>query len=303
MQGRRRLDRWEGKRIFAGAHDRRERLLAKKLTRQSVEVIENREIAPGHFVMSLGDAEMAGAALPGQFFQVRLKGRGAPFLPRPFSLFDWRRGDAGRITGFRILYKVVGSGTRDLSRLRGGDTVAVTGPLGNSFEMPEGRERIVIVAGGIGVAPFLAFARNCIESGFSAERVALLYGAQRAEFLVAVDEFRELGIEVVTATDDASAGRHTTALGLLEERVADSGAEDLAVFSAGPTAMLNALALFCRQRGIPAQLSLEARMICGFGVCNSCAVRIVSPESEGGWDYKLVCRDGPIFRAGSLHVE
>ena len=277
--------------------------MAKKLTRQSVEVIENRKIAPGHFVMSLGDAEMAEAALPGQFFQVRLKGRGAPFLPRPFSIFDWSPGEGGRITGFRILYKVVGSGTKGLSHLGAGDRVAVTGPLGNSFEMPEGRERVAMVAGGIGVAPFLAFARNCIEAGFAPENIELLYGAQRAEFLVAVDEFRDLGIEVITATDDGSAGRRTTALGLLEERLADSGEGDLTVYSAGPTAMLNALALFCNHRGIPAQLSLEARMICGFGVCNSCAVKVVSPESEGGWDYKLVCRDGPIFQAESLYIE
>ena len=278
--------------------------MPERFARESVKIISNREVAPGHFVTTFADAEMAAASDPGQFYQVRLKGRGGPFLPRPFSIFDWHRDGAGEPAGFKILYKVVGQGTTGLSKLSPGETVAVTGPLGNTFEMPREGQELIMVAGGIGVGPFMALARKCVESGMSPERIELLYGAQRSDLLVAVDDFRELGIEVVTATDDGSGGRQATAPALLAERLdAAKGADEPAIVAAGPMGMLDALVLFCRERGITAQLSLEARMICGIAVCNSCAVRVRAPEAEDGWDYKLVCRDGPVFSSAALWVD
>ncbi len=278
--------------------------MPERFSRRSVEVLENREIATGHFVTTLGDAQMAALSRPGQFFQVRLRNGAGPFLPRPFSMFDWYRDDSGSVAGFKILYKVVGEGTSRLSRLAVGDSVALTGPLGNEFEMPGEGRRVLMVAGGIGVAPFLALARACVESGVHGERMELLYGARTAGHLVALDEFRQLGVGVTAATDDDSGPRRASALALLEERLATfSGDDRPVVYAAGPTAMLEVLSRLCRRLELDAQVSLEARMICGFAVCNSCAVRVISPDSEQGWEYKLVCRDGPVFNACSLYVD
>jgi len=116
-----------------------------------------------------------------------------------------------------------------------------------------------------------------------------------------VDEFASLGVKVSLATEDGTAGRRGTALDLLREHTV-GGADDVVVYSSGPERMLEALARLCREEGIRGYLSLEARMACGVGVCNSCAVRVRSEEDEEGWIYKLVCRDGPVFSAERLYV-
>lgn len=277
--------------------------MPERFAKTSVAVLSNERVAPGHFVTTFADREIAGKSGAGQFYQVRLKGANAPFLPRPFSIFDWHRDDRGEVAGFKILYKVVGQGTEALSGLAGGDAVAITGPLGNTFEVPGLDTQVLIVAGGIGIAPFPAFVRTCLESAVPAERIKVLYGARSQQLLVAVDAFEALGVEVSTATDDGSSGVRGTAAGLLEDEIARCGPDGALVYGSGPTAMLEALTVFCRRRGVRAQLSLEARMVCGIAVCNSCAVRVISDKDKDGWDYKLVCRDGPVFNADALYVE
>lgn len=275
---------------------------AKKHANDAVPVISNQQVAPEHYCLTLGDTWMAEHTQPGQFFQVRLKGEGAPFLPRPFSIYDWHADDAGRRTAFKVLYKVVGKGTDALSRLKAGDSVAVTGPLGNSFSAPENGKKALIAAGGIGIAPFLAFARQCIERGFPVADMCLLYGARCQSLLVEDRKFAEMGITVDLIADDGSCGVKGTVVDLVRKHTKDARPEDFVIYSSGPTPMLNALAAFCCKAGIKAELSLEARMICGFGACNSCAVPVKSEKAADGWEYKLVCRDGPVFPAESLHL-
>jgi dihydroorotate dehydrogenase electron transfer subunit len=277
--------------------------LPERFAKTSVVVLSNERVAPGHFVTTFADPEIGGKSGAGQFYQVRLKGANAPFLPRPFSIFDWHRDDRGEVAGFKILYKVVGQGTEALSGLPGGDSVAVTGPLGNTFDVPGPDKRVLVVAGGIGIAPFLAFVRTCLEGGVPAERIRVLYGARSQQLLVAVDAFESLDVEVSTATDDGSSGVQGTAVGLVEDEIARCGPDEALVYASGPTPMLEALILFCRRRAVRAQLSLEARMACGIAVCNSCATRVISDKDKDGWDYKLVCRDGPVFNAEALYVE
>lgn len=276
--------------------------MPERFAKLSVPVTANECVAPGHQVTTFGDAEMAVGALPGQFFQIRLSGPAAPFLPRPLSIFDWDLDDAGRPVGFKVLYKVVGEGTTCLSVLEPGETVAATGPLGNSFELPEVAARSLLVAGGIGIAPFKAFVVRCIAQGADPTEIELLYGARTKELLVCVEDFEALGVRVHTVTDDGSSGRAGTAVGLLEERLVE-GCLPPRIYASGPTPMLLALAALCRRRDIEAQVSLEARMICGIALCNSCAVRVVSQKDPEGWEYKLVCREGPVFNARSLYVE
>jgi dihydroorotate dehydrogenase electron transfer subunit len=273
----------------------------KKYAHPSVGILANEQVAENHYVMTLGDPAMAEEVQPGQFFEVRLQGPSAPFLPRPFSLFDWHFDEDGRRAGFKVLYKLMGVGTAALSKLKPGDTVAVTGPLGNTFSAPDAAKSIMIIAGGIGIAPFLSFIRRAIAAGVQASRFHLLYGARTASLIVEENPFVDLGVEMEVATDDGSRGVKGTVMDLLSRHCSLLAPEDIRVYSSGPTPMLNVLAQFCVAQRIKCELSLEARMICGIGVCNSCAVAVKSDKAPDGWEYKLVCRDGPVFDAAALH--
>ena len=276
---------------------------AKKYTNDSVVVISNECVAAEHYCMTLGEPRMAQEARAGQFFQVRLKGEGAPFLPRPFSIYDWREDDSGRRVAFDILYKVVGKGTAALSRLRAGDKVAVTGPLGNTFTLPERGKTALVAAGGIGIASFLTVLREWIGSGLPVKDFRLLYGARCRSLLVEERKFAALGAGVEVITDDGSCGVRGTVLDLVKRHVERGAAGEFVIYASGPMPMLEAVARYCQEKGIRGELTLEARMICGFGVCNSCAAAVKSDKAADGWDYKLVCRDGPVFSAESLWLE
>ena len=180
--------------------------MADRFAKISVPVLANEKVAPEHYVTTLGDGEIGRRTRPGQFYQVRLKGHGAPFLPRPFSIFDWSSDALGEVTGFKILYRVVGRGTAALSMLAPGDEVAVTGPLGNTFSIPEPGKRVILAAGGIGIAPFMAFVRASIDKGVSPKDIELAYGARTRSLVVAADAFAALGVDVGFATDDGTLG-------------------------------------------------------------------------------------------------
>jgi dihydroorotate dehydrogenase electron transfer subunit len=124
--------------------------------------------------------------------------------------------------------------------------------------------------------------------------VAVLLGARRADDLMALAEFRALGVDLRLATEDGSAGRAGLVTDLLAEALAEGPAT---VYACGPTAMMRRAAELAAAAGQPCRLSLENRMACGFGVCLGCAV------PRRGEGYALVCRDGPVFDSGELRFE
>lgn len=277
--------------------------MADRFAKDAVRVVANEEVAPGHYATSFGDVQIAHASRPGQFYQIRLLGPGAPFLPRPFSIFDHCLDKIGEIAGFTILYNVVGSGTQALSKLEVGDIVAVTGPLGNTFSIPEAGTRVVLAAGGIGIAPFLAFVKACLAAGIDPADFELMYGARTESLIVAAERFLDMGVKVHFSTDDGSRGLKGHVVNLLEAHVGGDSDRKTVIYASGPTPMLEGVARFCRRSGLVGQMTLEARMICGIGACNSCAVRMVSADDPEGWVYKLVCRDGPVFSAADIYLD
>ena len=112
----------------------------RKYARDSVRIVSNEAVAPDHYAMTLLDAEIAGETKPGQFYQVRLKGPGAPFLPRPFSIYDWHLDGSGRKAGVTILYKVIGIGTAALSRLNARRRGRPHRPSRKRVRRPRGRQ-------------------------------------------------------------------------------------------------------------------------------------------------------------------
>ena len=258
-------------------------------TRVDAPVLENAALGGPNLRLRLEVGAGWPASAPGQFVMLSpgplpAAPRFDPLLPRPMAVFR-REGAA-----LDVLYKVSGRGTALLAAARPGERVRVVGPLGCGFPEAAPGAQLLLVGGGTGIASLFDVAAHAKERA----RVVVLLGARRAEDLMALAEFRALGVELRLATEDGSAGRTGLVTDLLADALADGPA---AVYACGPTPMMRRAAELAAGAGQPCVLSLENRMACGFGVCLGCAV----PRREAG--YALVCRDGPVFDAAALRLE
>ena len=219
---------------------------------------------------------------PGQFAQLQTRGA---FLRRPISIHNV---EAGRVW---FLIQVVGEGTRWFATLKEGDVLNAVMPLGNGFPMPVAGAHVLLVGGGVGVAPLLYQGRMLKQRGVD---FAFLLGARNRDALLQLDEFRRVGRVFVT-TEDGSEGTRgfVTQHGILSGTdEADFGTPTL-IQTCGPTPMMRAVAQSAQSRGIRCQLSLENRMACGVGACLCC----VQQTKEG---HKCVCTEGPVFEAQDI---
>jgi dihydroorotate dehydrogenase electron transfer subunit len=265
-------------------------------------VIVNRRLSADYNVLAFDAPEIAATARPGQFVMIKTVGGGlenAPLLRRPFSIFEILRDAGGRPNGVSIFNKRIGAGTSLLSRVEPGTRLPVLGPLGRPFEPIDPPAEAWMVAGGVGLAPFMTLASALRERG---TRATLFYGARRADELHCVDLFEALGIEIVLATEDGSRGvrgRVTVPLGsALAGRPLGSPVK---LFVCGPTPMMRACAKLAAEHGRACDVSLEQVMGCGLGGCYSCVVLARPPAEfgpEGGEPHHTrTCIDGPVFDA------
>lgn len=254
-------------------------------------VIAHEAAAPRTRRLVLAAPALAAAAKPGQFLHVRCGDTTTadPLLRRPLSIHD-ADPESGLVS---LLYRVVGRGTTLLAGRKKNESVNVLGPLGRGFRVPPEYRRVVLVGGGMGVAPLFFLVRRLAAE----ERVVwLLHGARTAAELGCLD-FTPLSAAVAlrAATDDGTLGHRGSVVGLFAELAPDMRPEW--VCAAGPTAMLRALQREMRRLGVPGEFSLEERMGCGIGACVCCSCRIGTP---GDWQYRRVCADGPVFPAGEV---
>ena len=251
-------------------------------------VFSQRETIKRHFLLTVTAPAYFGEALPGQFVMVRLQGCAAPFLSRPFSIYSvYSRGDA---TFLEIFYQVVGEGTEILSKLAEGALVGIRGPLGKGFDVPSSCGKIVLVAGGIGVAPLSFLAQRCKEEIDGVKLICYL-GAGTAESLAGLKRLEEICTEMKISTDDGSRGYHGLVTDLFEKDMDRYADGTVRIYSCGPRAMLKRLQALLANNRASCQVSLEERMACGFGACLGCAVKI---RSHGG-GFVRVCTEGPVF--------
>jgi dihydroorotate dehydrogenase electron transfer subunit len=268
---------------------------------QTAGVVENVPLARGTYRIRLDALELARRILPGQFLMLRLPGSSDPLLGRPFALYDTVLDGSGRPTGVDVVYLVVGKLTGLLAGVKAGESVEVWGPLGNGFASYDGAGHVGLVAGGIGQTPFLAHVRQLLgtrgyggrEARREAARVTLFYGVRGADLAAGVEDFRSAGAEVLLASDDGSVGLE----GYVTDLLAGTTPFPDRLVGCGPEPMLRALAALARERRVPCHLSLETPMACGVGICFSCATRV---RAAGGWDYRRVCVEGPVFDAAEL---
>lgn len=228
-------------------------------------IAENAPIASDVYRLKL-EGDTSAITAPGQFLDLRLPGF---FLRRPISICDW---DERSVT---LLYKVVGGGTDWLSRCTLGQTLDALSGLGNGFDVAACGETTLLSGGGIGTAPLFGLAKRLLAAGKTP--VAVL-GFNTAEDVFYENEFKALGVQTVIATADGSCGTRGFVTDALPEQF-DT------VCACGPMPMLKAL---CAKTDKPGQISLEARMGCGFGACMGCTIDTVNGP-------KRVCREGPVF--------
>jgi dihydroorotate dehydrogenase electron transfer subunit len=252
-------------------------------------VVEHQRRGANLYELILHAPAIAQSATPGQFVMLRPMRTHAPLWRRPYSILR-ANPDKGV---FSVFYSVQSAFTELLSMKPIGSTVQTLGPLGSYFQPVRSARRHILVAGGVGAPPLCFFASRLAPVLQAGEHILILAGARRGDLLVGLDEFRALGVEVRIATDDGSQGYKGYVTDLLAEALEDS--IDSAVYACGPNRMLRVVAQQCLSRGVPCQVSLDAPMPCGIGVCLGCAVKVNTPDG-GAW-YKRACVEGPVFRA------
>jgi len=237
-------------------------------------VISNSQVMPGVYLVWLQSPQTASIAQPGQFVMV-LCGDDT-LLRRPLSI---HQRDGSKIA---LLFEVVGKGTAWLSRCKAGDSVDIFGPLGNGFALQPEAKNILMISGGIGIAPLPFLAQKAVERKCS---IKLLAGAKTSAQLDIEHLFPE-ETEIIFTREDIFEGKGR--MGKVTILIPDYADWVDQVFACGPPGMYQTMARMPDLKGKQVQISLEIMMGCGRGVCYGCTIRTKS-------GLKKVCQDGPVF--------
>jgi dihydroorotate dehydrogenase electron transfer subunit len=256
-------------------------------------VVVNRRLSVEYNVLSLDAPGIAARARPGQFVMIKPSRGLDPLLRRPFSIFEVLRDPQGRPTGISIFNKRAGVGTSLLSQLEAGARVECLGPLGRPFEPVDPPAEGWMIAGGVGLGPFVTLAEALVARGTSA---TLFYGARTAADLHCIETFDALGVRTVLATEDGSLGAEGRITLPLEARLhARPLGQPVKLYACGPTAMMRACAEIAAAHGRACDVSLEQVMGCALGGCYSCVAPI--RRADGRPHHTRTCIDGPVFDA------
>lgn len=248
-----------------------------------MQIKENINIAKDTFRMtfSAGEEHLR-LFTPGCFIHIKLKDD-AYLLRRPISLFEVNP-EAKTLS---IIYKVLGEGTKLMSKLFAGDTLDILGPLGTGFPIQNDSRQVLLVGGGVGVPPLYELGRRLQQKGV---KITSVLGFSDKESIYALSEFEALG-EVYVSTVDGSYGTKGTVMDILNQEPISFDT----LYSCGPKGMLKALdeAFYGKKEGF---LSFEERMACGIGACYGCMM-----DTKQG--LKRICKDGPVFALGEAVYE
>lgn len=236
-------------------------------------VVDNRLIGTNTMMMMLeGPTDLFSA--PGQFINIALPGF---TLRRPISVCDI---DGDVLT---IVYDIVGHGTEALAAMTSGTTLDILPALGNGFDISKCGERPVLLGGGVGCPPIYSLAKTLLANDILP---TVILGFNSDDRMIMIEQFENLDIPFYVATVDGSYGTR----GYVTDVIDQEGLDPDFFYACGPSPMLRAL---CTQLDIPGQVSLEARMACGFGVCMCCSL-----ETRRG--PVRICKDGPVFDKSDL---
>lgn len=225
-----------------------------------------------YFELSFQDKGLAEIVNPGQFFQIKDPSRKFPMLPRPFSIYIVENDTLS------FLIKKVGKATKSLAGLSAGVELQLLGPLGNGFEIVNGKH-CLLVSGGIGHAPMPLLEKELKRKD---NQITIFHGGRTCN-----DIFCD---EMNNCTEDGSLGLQGFVTEHVEKYLQDNPVD--VVYSCGPELMLKALVDICMKYNIPIYISMERVMACGVGACCGC---VISVRENNEVVYKKVCTDGPVF--------
>ncbi len=230
------------------------------------KISENTKLVDNVYKMVLvGDTSDITAC--GQFINIKLNGF---YLRRPISVCDCDQ------KGVTIIYKVVGKGTEQMSKMTVGETLNVLTGLGNGYDLSLSGDCPVLLGGGVGVPPLYMLAKKLISEG---KKVSVILGFNTLGEVFYEQEFKDLGCNVTVTTVDGSYG--------VKGFVTNAYPEDYTYFyTCGPEPMLKAIYKTADTSG---QMSFEERMGCGFGACMGCSCKTIT-------GYKRICKDGPVMK-------
>lgn len=252
----------------------------------NLRVVDNEALSPSYSLLRLtpDNGSTLPPMLPGQFVQVEVSHSKTTFLRRPISVCNV---DADK-NELWLLVRLAGAGTAEMLSLNQGAIVNMILPLGNGFTMPESgnaNDGMLLIGGGVGVAPLLLLGRRLKSAGHSP---SFLLGARSEADLLLVDEFRKYGT-VYLSTDDGSAGE----LGVVTRHSCLQNKKWNRIYCCGPAPMMKAVASVARAIGASCEVSLENMMACGLGACLCCVEKTVKGNV-------CVCTEGPVFNIEEL---
>ena len=231
------------------------------------EIIENTALTESVFKMVLR-GDVSAVTAPGQFVNIKLDGL---FLRRPISVCDL--GD----DTLTIIYKAVGKGTEQMSRMLPGETLDVLTGLGNGYDLTQSGDQPVLIGGGVGVPPMYLLAKKLIAEG---KKISVILGFNTKSEIFYEDAFKALGADVTVTTVDGSYG----VKGFVTDALKDI--RYTYFYTCGPESMLKAIYKASVTSG---QMSFEKRMGCGFGACMGCSCKTIT-------GYKRICKEGPVMK-------
>lgn len=248
-------------------------------------IAANKKLCLKFYKLSLDAAAISRSIGPGQFLHIRVTDGLVPFFRRPFSVHRAKE-------NVEILYEVVGPGTQILSAKKPGEYVDVLGPLGHGFTLPpKGTKRVVMIAGGVGVAPFMILSDVLARKGYE---LSLFYGGRCRDHIFDMKEFENNGCKIFLSTNDGSVGKKGYVTTLFSKIKIDP--KTTMMYACGPRPMMAAVQKFTQKHGFRCEGSFEEVMACGLGACLGCSIKTTS-------GYKTVCHDGPVFDIRNIVFE
>lgn len=242
------------------------------------KILRKEEWSPNVYAMDIEAPRVAKKAQAGQFIVLRVNEEGERI---PLTIADFDR-ETGHIL---IVFQAIGASTMELAALEAGDSILdFVGPLGRPSEIAKLDGTMVVVGGGIGVAPTYPIARAMKEAG---NKVIAIMGAKTKDILIMEDEMKAVTDEVLVTTDDGSYGIKGFVTNAVQALV-DRGEKIAQITAIGPVIMMKSVADATRDLGIHTVVSLNPIMVDGTGMCGGCRVTI-------GDETKFACVDGPEF--------
>lgn len=253
-----------------------------KKYKETGKIISQIRLASDVYSMWIETEEIAYGVKPGQFINLYTRDQ-AFLMPRPISVCEVNHSE--RI--IRIVYRVVGKGTEEFSRLEAGDTIDIMGPLGNGF--PLKNRKAMLIGGGVGIPPMLELAKR-LEG-----KLEIILGFRDEVFLH--DELEQYGNISIT-TETGNRGIKGNVMDAIRENRLDGEI----IYACGPTPMLRAVKEYAKKNRIEAWLSLEEKMACGVGACLACTCNTVDIDDHSNVHNKRICKDGPVFLAEEVEI-